>query len=94
MRVAGGRTIVWGRQSYRLSEQDLKAESFDGYGEDWPIGYPDLVPYYDLVEEYVGISGSGGRRAGAAGQPVPPRDADDLRRDAGAERVEEKLAGR
>jgi choline dehydrogenase-like flavoprotein len=57
MRVVGGRTNVWGRQSYRLSEQDLKGKSFDGYGEDWPLSYKDLVPYYDLVEDYVGISG-------------------------------------
>jgi choline dehydrogenase-like flavoprotein len=57
MRIVGGRTNVWGRQSYRLSEQDLKAASFDGYDEDWPLGYKDLAPYYDLVEEYVGITG-------------------------------------
>jgi choline dehydrogenase-like flavoprotein len=57
MRVVGGRTNVWGRQSYRLSEQDLKGKSFDGYGDDWPLSYNDLAPYYDIVEEYVGISG-------------------------------------
>ncbi len=57
MRIVGGRTNVWGRQSYRLSDLDFKAASFDGYGEDWPIGYKDLAPYYDLVEEYVGITG-------------------------------------
>jgi choline dehydrogenase-like flavoprotein len=57
MRVLGGRTNVWGRQSYRLSPQDMKGKSFDGFGEDWPIDYTDLVPYYDLVEDYVGISG-------------------------------------
>jgi choline dehydrogenase-like flavoprotein len=56
-RIVGGRTNVWGRQSYRLSEIDLKAASFDGYGEDWPLSYADLAPYYDLVEEYVGITG-------------------------------------
>jgi choline dehydrogenase-like flavoprotein len=56
-RVVGGRTNVWGRQCYRLSEQDLHGKSFDGYGEDWPISYKDLVPYYDLVEDYIGISG-------------------------------------
>ena len=56
-RIVGGRTNVWGRQSYRLSQQDLKGKSFDGYGEDWPLDYDDLVPYYDIVEEYVGISG-------------------------------------
>ena len=57
MRIVGGRTNVWGRQSYRLSDLDFKAASFDGYGEDWPIGYKDLAPYYDIVEEYVGITG-------------------------------------
>jgi choline dehydrogenase-like flavoprotein len=56
-RVVGGRTNVWGRQSYRLSDLDFKAASHDGYGEDWPLGYDDLAPYYDLVEEYVGVSG-------------------------------------
>jgi choline dehydrogenase-like flavoprotein len=57
MRVVGGRTNVWGRQSYRLSQQDLKGKSFDGYGEDWPLNYEDLVPYYEIVEDYVGIQG-------------------------------------
>ena len=56
-RIVGGRTNVWGRQSYRLSEQDLKGKSFDGAGEDWPLSYADLAPYYDLVEDYVGITG-------------------------------------
>lgn len=57
MQVVGGRTNVWGRQSYRYSELDFKAASFDGFGEDWPLGYEDLRPYYDLVEDYVGITG-------------------------------------
>ena len=57
MRVVGGRTLVWGRQSYRFSDLDFKAASHDGFGEDWPIGYADVAPYYDLVEEYVGVSG-------------------------------------
>ncbi len=57
MQVVGGRTNVWGRHSYRLSDLDFKAASYDGYGEDWPLSYADLAPYYDLVEEYVGISG-------------------------------------
>ena len=57
MRVVGGRTNVWGRQSYRLSDLDLKARSHDGYGDDWPLSYKDLEPYYDVVEDYVGISG-------------------------------------
>jgi choline dehydrogenase-like flavoprotein len=57
LRMTGGRTNVWGRQCYRLSDLDFKAASHDGYGEDWPLGYADLAPYYDLVDEYVGISG-------------------------------------
>jgi glucoside 3-dehydrogenase (cytochrome c) catalytic subunit len=57
LRVTGGRTNVWGRQSYRLSDLDFKAASHDGYGEDWPLGYQDLAPYYDIVEDYVGITG-------------------------------------
>ena len=57
LRVVGGRTLVWGRQSYRFSDLDLKAASHDGYGENWPFSYRDLAPYYDEVEGYVGISG-------------------------------------
>jgi choline dehydrogenase-like flavoprotein len=57
LRLVGGRTNVWGRQSYRLSEQDLKGRSFDGAGEDWPISYRELAPYYDIVERYIGVSG-------------------------------------
>ena len=57
MRVTGGRTNVWGRHSYRFSQQDLKGYSFDGAGVDWPLDYKDLVKYYEIVEEYVGISG-------------------------------------
>lgn len=57
LRVTGGRTVVWGRQSYRMGDGDFKAASFDGFGEDWPLSYADLAPYYDLVEDYVGISG-------------------------------------
>ena len=57
LRVTGGRTNVWGRVSLRFSDLDLKAASRDGYGEDWPLSYKDLEPYYDLVEKYVGITG-------------------------------------
>ncbi|MFZ0591725.1 MAG: GMC family oxidoreductase [Bryobacteraceae bacterium] len=58
LRIVGGRTLVWGRQSYRMSDLDYKAASHDGYGRDWPISYKDISPYYDIVEEYVGISGA------------------------------------
>jgi choline dehydrogenase-like flavoprotein len=58
LRMTGGRTNVWGRVSLRFSDFDFKAASIDGYGEDWPLSYKDIAPYYDLVEKYVGISGS------------------------------------
>ncbi len=58
LRILGGRSLVWGRQSYRLSDLDFKAASHDGYGDDWPIGYADLAPWYDKVEQFVGISGA------------------------------------
>ena len=57
MRVVGGRTNVWGRQSYRFGPYDFQAASLDGFGMDWPLAYEDLVPYYELVEDYVGITG-------------------------------------
>lgn len=58
LRMTGGRTNVWGRVSLRFSDWDFKAASFDGYGENWPLAYKDIEPYYDLVEKYVGITGS------------------------------------
>jgi len=57
LRVVGGRANIWGRVALRLSDYDLKAASYDGYGEDWPLSYKDLEPYYDLVEGYVGVAG-------------------------------------
>jgi len=56
-RITGGRTNIWGRHSYRLSDLDFKAASHDGYGADWPLGYQDLAPYYDIVDRYVGVCG-------------------------------------
>jgi glucoside 3-dehydrogenase (cytochrome c) catalytic subunit len=57
LRIGGGRTNVWGRLSLRYSDLDFKGASFDGYGVDWPIGYKDIAPYYDIVERYVGVAG-------------------------------------
>ncbi len=56
-RALGGKTNVWGRLALRLSDYDFKAASRDGYGEDWPISYADVAPYYDKVDRYLGISG-------------------------------------
>ena len=56
-RHVGGRSIMWARQTYRLSDHDLKATSKDGFGQDWPLSYADLAPYYDRVEDFIGVSG-------------------------------------
>jgi choline dehydrogenase-like flavoprotein len=56
-RCLGGKTNIWGRLALRLSDYDFKAASRDGYGEDWPISYADIEPYYDKVDRYLGISG-------------------------------------
>ena len=53
----GGRSITWGRQSYRLSDLDFEANKKDGHGVDWPIRYKDISPWYDYVESYIGVSG-------------------------------------
>jgi len=56
-RTVGGKTTIWGRLALRLSDYDFKAKSRDGFGEDWPISYADISPYYDKVDEYLGVSG-------------------------------------
>jgi choline dehydrogenase-like flavoprotein len=53
----GGRSITWGRQSYRFSDLDFEANAKDGFGVDWPVRYADLAPWYDYVESYIGVSG-------------------------------------
>ena len=57
-RQVGGKTFCWARESYRYSDYEFKAASRDGYGEDWPLSYKDLEPYYDKVESLIGVSGS------------------------------------
>ena len=53
----GGRSLTWGRQSYRLTDFDFEANLKDGIAVDWPIRYKDLAPWYDYVEGYIGVSG-------------------------------------
>lgn len=53
----GGRSLLWGRQSYRLAPMDFESNARDGFGVDWPIRYKDLAPWYDYVERFAGISG-------------------------------------
>ena len=57
-RMLGGRTNHWGRISLRFGPDDFKRKSIDGLGDDWPIAYSDLAPYYDQVDDLVGIFGS------------------------------------
>ncbi len=73
LRILGGRSLVWGRQSYRLSDVDFKAASRDGYDEDWPFSYAELAPNYDIVEGYVGITGAAEKNEMLPdGQFLPP----------------------
>jgi choline dehydrogenase-like flavoprotein len=53
----GGRSIMWGRQSYRWSDIDFEANKNDGIAVDWPVRYKDIAPWYDKVESYIGVSG-------------------------------------
>ncbi len=54
----GGRSLMWGRQSYRLSAMDFEANARDGHGSDWPIRYEDIAPWYDHIENFIGVAGS------------------------------------
>ena len=71
----GGRSLMWGRQTYRWSDIDFGANSKDGYGVDWPIRYADIAPWYDHVERFAGISGAAeGLAQLPDGEFQPPMD--------------------
>ena len=53
----GGRSLMWGRQVYRLSDLDFEANAKEGYGVDWPVRYKEIAPWYDYVEKFNGVSG-------------------------------------
>ena len=76
-RIEGGRTNHWGRIALRFGEADFRARSTDGMGDDWPITYQELAPYYDKVESYIGVFGSKenvpNSPDGVFQQPPPPR---------------------
>jgi choline dehydrogenase-like flavoprotein len=57
-RQVGGKSITWGRQSYRWSDLDFEANLKEGIAVDWPIRYKDIEPWYDYVEEFIGVSGN------------------------------------
>ena len=78
----GGRSIMWGRQSYRMSPLDFESNARDGHGSDWPIRYEDLAPWYDHVETFAGISGSKeGLPQLPDGQFLPPMGMTDPEKD-------------
>lgn len=90
----GGRSLLWGRQSYRLSDIDFEANAKDGFGVDWPIRYKDLAPWYDYVEKFAGISG---RNEGLPqlpdGQFLPPMEMNCLERHV-KQKIEENFSDR
>ena len=57
-RMVGGRTNHWGRISLRFGPKDFKRKSIDGLGDDWPIGYEDVKPYYDRIDKMIGVFGT------------------------------------
>ncbi len=57
VRLVGGKTLFWARMSFRLSDYEFKAKDHDGFGDNWPISYADLAPYYDQVEPIFRVAG-------------------------------------
>ena len=57
-RMVGGRTNHWGRISLRFGPKDFKRKSIDGLGDDWPIGYEDVKPFYDRIDKLIGVFGT------------------------------------
>ena len=78
----GGRSLTWGRQVYRLSDLDFEANLKDGHGVDWPIRYSDIAPWYDHVEDFIGVSGQEeGLPQLPDGRFLPPMEMNCLERD-------------
>lgn len=89
----GGRSLMWGRQSYRLSEMDFEANAKDGIAVDWPIRYKDVAPWYDYAERFVGISGNrDGLPQLPDGQFLPPMPMNCVEKDV-ADRVNKTFKG-
>ena len=81
----GGRSILWGRQSYRWSQMDFEANDKDGIAVAWPIGYNDLAPWYDHVEKFAGISGAADHLAHLPdGHFLPPMELNCVEKDVAA----------
>ena len=81
----GGRSLLWGRQSYRWSDFDFEANAHEGFGVDWPIRYKDIAPWYDHAESFAGISGSlEGLPQLPDGKFLPPMDLNCVEKDVAA----------
>ena len=81
----GGRSLMWGRQSYRWSDDDFAANARDGIAVDWPIRYKEIAPWYDYAERFAGISGSKeGLPQLPDGQFLPPMDMNCVEKDVAA----------
>ena len=78
----GGRSLMWGRQSYRWSDHDFEANTRDGHGVDWPVRYKEIAPWYDYAEKFAGISGNrDGLDILPDGQFMPPMDMTCVEKD-------------
>jgi choline dehydrogenase-like flavoprotein len=90
----GGRSLIWGKQTYRWSDLDFEANAKDGHGVDWPIRYNDIAPWYEYVEKFAGISGE------ALGLPqlpdsyfLPPMELNCVEKHVKS-RIEKQFSGR
>ncbi|MFT3932098.1 MAG: GMC family oxidoreductase [Chitinophagaceae bacterium] len=89
----GGRSLMWGRQSYRWSDLDFEANAKEGVGVDWPVRYAEIAPWYDHAEKFAGISGSrDGLQELPDGQFLPPMDMTCVEKDVSA-RLKEHYKG-
>ena len=89
----GGRSLLWGRQSYRWSDLDFEANAKDGIAVDWPVRYKEIEPWYDYVEKFAGISGnSDGLDVLPDGQFMPPMEMTCVEKDV-AQRLKEYYKG-
>lgn len=90
----GGRSLLWGRQSYRLCEEDFEANLKEGVGIDWPVRYADIAPWYDYVEKFIGVSGSKENlKVLPDGQFLPPMDMTCVEREVKVA-IEKRFPGR
>jgi choline dehydrogenase-like flavoprotein len=89
----GGKSLMWGRQSYRWSDLDFEANAKDGHGVDWPVRYKEIEPWYTYVEKFAGISGNkDGLAVLPDGHFLPPMDMTCVEKDVAA-RIKEHYKG-